>query len=111
MRCDTKIYFVTDGEKTLITDPSSSNYGDYEAGEPAEVSRYADVTDTQTKTQQIVYGAFREGSKTVRLNEPYREVFDHIRIEDRDTGASALYDVDAKRILRHRSTFICHEVM
>ena len=79
MRCDTKIYFVTDGEKTLITDPSASNYGDYEAGAPAEVSRFADVTDTQTNTQQLVYGALREGSRTVRLNEPYREAFDNLR--------------------------------
>lgn len=111
MRCDTQIYFVTDEEKTLVVNPEADNYGDYEVGEPAEVRRYADVTDTQTKTQQLVYGALREGSKTVRLNGQYREPFDHIRIVDRDTGGSALYDVDAKRILRRRSTFICHEVI
>lgn len=111
MRCDTKVYFVTDGEKTLVDDHNAENYGDYETGSSTEVGRMADVTDTQTKTQQIVYGSLREGSRTVRLNEQYHESFDHIRIVDRDTGRSALYDVDAKRILRRRSTFICHEVI
>ena len=53
----------------------------------------------------------REGSRTVSLNEAFSEPFDHIRIEDRETGESVLYDVDAKRILRRRSTFICHEVL
>ncbi len=111
MRCDTKVYFVTDGARTMVTDPEDSNYGNYTAGKPSEAGMLADVTDTQTKTQMLVYGAIREGSKTVRLNEQYREPFDHIRIVDRDTGESALYDVDAKRILRRRSTFICHEVI
>lgn len=111
MRCDTKVYFVTDGEKTLADDHNAENFGDYVTAEPAEVGRVADVTDTQTKTQMLVYGAIREGSKTVRLNEQYLEPFDHIRIVDRDTGGSAIYDVDAKRILRRRSTFICHEVI
>ena len=111
MRCDTKIYFVTDGEKEMVTENGAANYGDYETGEPTEVERIADVTDTQTRTQMIVYGALREGSKTVRLNEQYHAPFDHIRIVDRDTGESALYDVDSRRILRRRSTFICHEVI
>ena len=92
MRCDTKIYFVTDGEKVLVSDPAAENFGEYVPGVPTEEERIADVTDTQTKTQQIVYGALREGSRTISLNEAYT-------------------DVDSKRILRHRSTFICHEVI
>ena len=111
MRCDTQIYFVTDSEKILVSDPASADYGDYTASAPSEVGRMADVTDTQERTQQLIYGALREGSRTVRLNETYTAPFDHIRIIDRVTGTSALYDVDAKRILRHRSTFICHEVI
>lgn len=111
MRCDTKIYFVTDGEKTLVDTPDAPDYGEYITGTAQGVERTADVTDTSTKTQMLLYGAVREGSKTVRLNEQYREPFDHIRILDRDTGEAALYDVDSKRILRHRSTFVCHEVI
>lgn len=111
MRCDTKITFVTDGVKTLVTDPASSSYGDYITTDPVLVERWADVTDTQAKTQQFMYGALREGSKTIRLNEAYRAAFDHIRVTDRATGAVTLYDVDAKRVLRHRTTFLCHEVV
>ena len=103
MRCDTQIYFVTDGAQGLVTDPNSEAYGSYVTGKPKEVDRMADVTDTQTSTQQLVYGKLQEASRTVRLNGQYLEPFDHIRI------GSVLYDVDAKRHLRHRSVFICHE--
>lgn len=111
MRCDTEISFVTDGERVLDTDPTSEGYGGYVDGGETAVAMMADVTDTQTQTQQLLYGELREGSKTVRLNQQYRDSFDHIRITDRDTGESALYDVDASRHLRHRSTFVCHEVL
>lgn len=109
MRCDTQIFFVTDGERVLVTDREGGNYGGYTDGEPVEAGRFADVTDTQTSTQQLVYGKLHEASRTVRLNGHYLEPFDHIRIVDRNTGASKLYDVDASRHLRHRSVFICHE--
>lgn len=103
MRCDTQIYFVTDGMRELVTDPTSENYGGYTESAATAVGRLADVTDTQATTQQLVYGKLREGSVTVRLNGHHLEPFDHIRI------GSVLYDVDAKRHLRHRSVFICHE--
>lgn len=103
MRCDTQIYFVTDGGRELVTDPASENYGGYTESAATAVGRLADVTDTQATTQQLVYGKLREGSVTVRLNGHHLEPFDHIRI------GSVLYDVDAKRHLRHRSVFICHE--
>ena len=109
MRCDTQIYFVTDGAQELVTDPNSEAYGSYVTGKPKEVDRMADVTDTQTSTQQLVYGKLREGSVTVRLNGHHLEPFDHIRIIDRNTGVSKLFDVDAFRHLRQRSVFICHE--
>ncbi|MBE6005594.1 MAG: hypothetical protein E7238_00220 [Sarcina sp.] len=109
MRCDTQIYFVTEGKRALITDRSSQDYGGYTNGQAAEVDMMADVTDTQTSTQQLVYGKLREGSVTVRLNGHHLEPFDHIRIIDRNTGVSKLFDVDAVRHLRQRSVFICHE--
>lgn len=110
MRCDTQIYFVTDGVRTMITDRNDPEYGGYTDGESVEVGRMADVTDTQTTTQQLVYGKLHEASRTVRLNGQYLDPFDHIRIIDREAGTSKLYDVDASRHLRHRSVFICHEV-
>ena len=111
MRCDTQIYFITDGERTLITDHNDPDYGGYAKATPVEAGMLADVTDTKTETQQLVYGKLREGSVTVRLNGHYLEPFDHIRIVNRETGVSKLFDVDAFRHLRHRSVFICHEVM
>lgn len=110
MRCDTQVFFVTDGSREMVTDPGSADYGSYRQMAAREAARLADVTDTKTETQRLVYGQIREGSRTVRLNSHYREPFDHIRIVDRDTGASRLFDVDAFRHLRHRSVFICHEV-
>lgn len=110
MRCDTQIYFITDGERTLITDHNDPDYGGYAKTTPVEAGMLADVTDTKTETQQLVYGRLREGSVTVRLNRHYLDPFDHIRIVDRNTGDSKLYDVDASRHLRHRSVFVCHEV-
>ena len=110
MRCDTQIYFVTDGKRTMVTDRNDSDYGGYRDEASVEVGRMADVTDTQTSTQQLVYGRLHEASRTVRLNGHYLDPFDHIRIVDRNTGGSKLYDVDASRHLRHRSVFICHEV-
>lgn len=109
MRCDTQIYFVTDGKQELVTDPANEDYGGYTTGQPSEIGRMADVTDTQTSTQQLVYGKLCEGSVTVRLNGHHLEPFDHIRIVDRITGTSRLFDVDAFRHLRQRSVFICHE--
>lgn len=109
MRCDTQIYFVTDGIREMVADPQDENYGGYSEGTATETGRMADVTDTQASTQQLVYGKIQEASRTVRLNGQYLEPFDHIRIVDRETGESRLYDVDAKRHLRHRSVFICHE--
>ena len=109
MRCDTQIYFVTDGKQELVTDPASENYGGYTTGATTAVGRLADVTDTQATTQQLVYGKLREGSVTVRLNGHHLEPFDHIRIVDRITGKAKSYDVDAVRHLRQRSVFICHE--
>lgn len=110
MRCDTQIYFVTDGIREMVADPQDENYGGYSEGTATETGRMADVTDTKTSTQQLVYGKLREGSVTVRLNGHHLEPFDHIRIVDRITGTSKLFDVDAFRHLRQRSVFICHEV-
>ena len=60
---------------------------------------------------RVVEIAEKYGNGTINITSRQGFEIPHIRIEDRDTGASAIYDVDAKRILRHRSTFICHEVM
>lgn len=41
MRCDTQVYFVTDGEKVLVTDPASpGKFGTQTAKQSAEYQKY-----------------------------------------------------------------------
>ena len=99
MRFDTPIYFVSiqPGEY----DASIGNYGEDTV---TEEKRNAAVTDTGTQTMTIVYGALKQGSKTIRLQNHYTKPFDSIRIGEKR------YQVDRKRTLRVKQTFIVSEV-
>lgn len=100
MRYDTPIFFqrVIPGEY----DPETGNYG---ADDNAEVKRYASVTDSSTNTLLLVYGAIRQGSRTIRLQREYTEPFDFIRIGEKQ------YRVDKKRtISKNAQCFIVSEV-
>ncbi len=57
--------------------------GDYATGEQVEVKRFADVTDSGVETLNLIYGELRQGVKTVRLQRPYTDPFDRIRIGSR----------------------------
>ena len=104
MRCDKKVFFVTKGKRVLHEHPLDPEYGNYTEAADTAAEKMADVTDTQAKTQQLIYGRVSEGNITVRLNEVYDTPFDYISFGDRK------YAADASRHLRRRSTFICHEV-
>lgn len=99
MRFDTPIYFVSiqAGEY----DASTGNYGEDTATEEV---RYGAVTDTGTETMTIVYGALKQGSKTVRLQSHYTKPFDSIRIGEKH------YRVDRERKLRTKHIFVVSEV-
>lgn len=99
MRFDTPIYFerITPGEY----DTSTGNYGE---DTTEKELRYAAVTDSTTETMTVVYGAVKQGSLTVRLQNHYTKPFDHIRI-----GKKA-YRVDRERKLRLKHTFVVSEV-
>ena len=99
MRFDTPIYFqrITPGKYNA----STGNYGD---DTPSETLRYASVTDTKEQTLLLVYGAIKEGSFTVRLQNHYEEPFDQIRI------GKKIYKVDSSRKLRVKQTFVVSEV-
>lgn len=99
MRFDTPIYFerIQAGEY----DASTGNYGE---DTKTEEVRYAAVTDTGTETMNIVYGALKQGSKTVRLQNHYTKPFDCIRIGEKH------YRVDKERKLRTKHIFIVSEV-
>ena len=78
MRYDKPIYFqkVVSGEYN----PDTANYNDDTL---SEVKRYARVTDTGEKTLQIVYNELKQGSLTIKLQVPYTEKFDSIRIGEK----------------------------
>ena len=102
MRFDTPIYFQK------IKSEYNANSGNYETETITELRRDASVTDTGAQTLQLVYGGFKQGSLTIRLQTPYNEPFDRIRI---GAGAAAkFYTVDRKRELRTKQTFIVSEV-
>nr|DAH96368.1 MAG TPA: hypothetical protein [Caudoviricetes sp.]DAW06302.1 MAG TPA: hypothetical protein [Caudoviricetes sp.]DAZ08520.1 MAG TPA: hypothetical protein [Caudoviricetes sp.] len=52
----------------------------------------------------LVYGAIKQGSKTVRLQMHYKKTFDRIRI------GNTLYRVDFERKLRAKHVFVISEV-
>ncbi len=99
MRFDTPIFFqsVTPGKY-------DSSTGNYEPDTPAEDERWASVTDSSTKTMQMVYGEFKQGCLTVRLQNIYRKPFDKIRIGDK------CYREDFSRKLRTKHIFVVSEV-
>lgn len=99
MRFETPIFFqkTTPGSYDKTT-------GDYAPDTVTEAKRYAAVTNSGVETLQIVYGALRQGSLTVRLQTHYTEPFDSIRIGETQ------YHVDFTRKLRTKHVFVISEV-
>ena len=77
MRYDIPIYFqsIINGEY----DAATGNYSDETI---TEVKLYANVTDTGENVLTLVYGDIKQGSKTVKLQRPYKKPFDTIRISE-----------------------------
>ena len=99
MRYDTPVYF----QRMPATkyDPSTGNYGNVE---PVETKKFASVTSLGAKSQVIIFGKIKRGSKVVRLQNEYSEPFDFIRIGDKK------YEADFSRELRTKCSFIVSEV-
>lgn len=99
MRFDTPIYFqtITPGEYDAET-------GNYAPDTIAETKRYASVTDSGTEMLKLVYGGLKQGSLTIRMQQPYKSPFEQIRIGDK------LYRVDMSRRLYTKQTFVVSEV-
>ncbi len=93
MRYDTPIYF-----QLVIPGEYNAETGNYSAETVFEEKQYASVTDSGTDTMMLVYGALKQGSKTIRLQRHYNPVFSRIRIGD------SLYTVD--RVKMHRNAHI-----
>ena len=99
MRCDTEVFF-----QSITTGEYDESTGDYDEDKITEEKKYASVTDTGTDTMNLVYGAIKQGSKTVRLQMHYKKPFDRIRI------GNVLYRVDFERKLRTKHVFVVSEV-
>ena len=99
MRCDTEVFL-----QLVMTGEYNESTGDYGDDIIYEEKRHASVTDTGTDTMNLVYGAIKQGSKTVRLQMHYKKTFDRIRI------GNALYRVDFERKLRTKHVFVVSEV-
>jgi hypothetical protein len=103
LRFDTPIYF-----QRKVKGPYDATTGNYSPATIDEVKRYACITDTGTETLMLVYGELKQGSLTIRLQMPYTEPFDRIRIGEGE--AAKYYRVDRKRQLRTKQTFVASEV-
>lgn len=96
MRYDTPIYFqrVLSGEYN----PATGNYDDDSV---TETQQWVNKTDSGVETLNFVYGAIKQGVYTLRMQRPYTEPFDCIRI------GSKKYRVDFSR---SGKTFVVSEV-
>lgn len=101
MRYNTPIYF----QRKQKGEYNASD-GDYSPETTVEVKRYASVTDTGTDTLNLVYGGPKQGSLTIRLQRPYADPFDQIRIGDGEQAK--YYRADKARLFKR--VFIVSEV-
>ena len=60
--------------------------------------------DTRTETLRLVYGEIRQDSYTIQLQNHYTNSFDYIEYDGKK------YNVDFRRRLRNKETFIVSEV-
>ncbi len=100
MRYDTPIYFQT----VVKAGEYDANTGDYASDTVTEVKKYASVTDSGTQTMMLIYGAIKQGSKTIRLQQPFTAPFSRIRID------KAVYTVDRQKRFRNAHIFVVSEV-
>ena len=99
MRYDVPIYF-----QTIVPGEYDKKTGNYADNQIIEVRRYASVMDTGAETMRLVYGTIRQGSLTIQLQNQYTKPFDRIRV------GKKIYQVDNRRDLRTKQTFVVSEV-
>lgn len=98
MRYDTPIYFQK------ITQTYNASTGDYDE-DVTEVKRFANMTDAGASTASINFGKLKQGSKVIRLQTPYEDGFDGIRI------GTKTYRLNTSTSLGTKSTLVVNEVM
>lgn len=86
MRYDTPVFF-----QRIEAGAYNPDTGNYEADAVNETRKWANVTDSGVETLHLLYGELRQGILTIRLQRPYTESLDRIRIGNRT------YKVDFSR--------------
>lgn len=99
MRYDIPVYFGR-----VIEGVYNQETGDYGKAQIKETKVFASVTGTRTETMTLVYGAIKQGSVTLQLQNAYTEPFDQIRIGEK------IYQMDDMRKLRTKQVFVLSEV-
>ncbi len=99
MRYDKAIFFVK--ETGGAYDPTT---GDYAASTLNKCKVYASVMDTSADTLRLVYGGIVQGSLTIQIQNRYSGEFDYIEYNGKR------YNVDRRRKLRVKETFIVSEI-
>ncbi len=98
MRYDKVVYFVS------VSKTYDTATGDYTAKIVNRAARAASIMDTQADTLKPIYGDIRQGSFTIQLQNHYTDSFDYIEYDGKK------YNVDYRRKLRMKETFIVSEV-
>ena len=78
MRYDTPVFF-----QRIEHGRYNADTGNYDDDVIVEDKRWASVTDSGVDTLKLVYGDIKQGGLTVRLQRPYTQTFDYIRIGDK----------------------------
>lgn len=99
MRFDTPIYFQRVQPGKL--DENTHNYGEDTIFEDKV---FASVSTTTTETLKIVYGDIKQNSLTIKLQMPYKNPFDRIKVGDK------FYKPDSVKQLRNKQVFVVSEV-
>lgn len=99
MRFDKKVFFVEEGERVR-----NNATGNYEVADEVSTMRYANVSDTGTERRQLLFGSIKVRSKTVRLQNEYKDAFDWIEID----GIKYQDTVDNQ--YRNKNVFIVSDV-
>lgn len=75
MRYNTPVFFQRVEPGKLNTETHN-----YDEDKITETKRYASVTDSGAETLKLVFGELKQGSLIIRLQRPYKEAFDCVRI-------------------------------
>lgn len=99
MRYDTMIIL-----RRIINGEYNEATGNYDDDTFEDTKVYGSVMDTNTQTMNLVYGAIKQGSLTVHLQNHIDVPFEYIVINGKK------YRVDYSRRLRTKQSFIVSEV-